>query len=452
VVRVPPNLLVILTDQHRNGALGADGNRLVRTPHLDALAARGVRFARSYCASPLCSPARASWVTGRTPLASGVITNHQKLDPGLPTLGDVFRAAGYETVWAGKWHVPEEYPLEPAAIPGFDNLPLPGRETDRNGYPVRIAGRPGAWEHNLGGYADVPVAGAAAAFLRRPHDRPFLLVVSLMNPHDICFPTAYDRAGEVGDAELAPLPANVEPPEGEADLMRETRFTHEWSATLAKGWDDRAWRANAALYHRFIGQADAAVGVVLGGLREAGLEAGTPVVYTSDHGEGTPAHRWIGKLSLYEDAISVPFIARWPGRIPAGSVIREHPASGLDLFPTLCGLAGLEPPPGVHGADLRPLLEKPAGPGPESAFCALYPVSADSDVAGRAVRTAPWAYSAFSRGQVRETLFDLGTDPGETRNLAGDPGSRRELDRHRALLRDWLARTGDPFPAPPTRD
>ncbi|MEK7475007.1 MAG: sulfatase-like hydrolase/transferase [Candidatus Coatesbacteria bacterium] len=448
---MPPNLLVILTDQHRNGALGADGDAFVRTPHLDALAARGVRFARSYCASPLCSPSRAAWVTGRTPLASGVTTNHQKLDPGLPTLGGVFRAAGYETVWAGKWHVPEEYPLERDAIPGFDNLPLRGRETDRNGYPVRVAGRPGAWEHNLGGYADVPVAEAAAAFLRRPHDRPFLLVVSLMNPHDICFPTAYDRAGPVADAELAPLPPNVEPPDGEADLHRETRFTHEWSATLAKGWDDLAWQASAALYHRFVGQADAAVGVVLDGLRAAGLEAVTPVVYTSDHGEGTPAHRWIGKLSLYEDAISVPFIVTRPG-VTGGRVERQRPASGLDLFPTLCGLAGVMPPPGLHGTDLAPVIADPSASGPESAFCALYPVSGDSDIAGRAVRTTRWAYSAFSRGAVRETLFDLAADPGETRNLAGEPGTRPELDRHRGLLRDWLVKTGDPFPPPPVRD
>jgi len=442
---VPPNVLVILTDQHRNAALGIDGDPRARTPHLDALAARGARFARSYCASPLCSPARASFVTGLTPLASGVTTNHQRVPPGLPTLGEAFRAAGYETVWAGKWHVPEEYPLERDAIPGFLNLALPGREHDRNGYPVRVAGRPGNWEHNLGGYADVPYAEAAAEYLRRPHDRPFLLVVSLMNPHDICFPTAYDRAGPVADRELPPLPPNFAPPAAEPDLMAETRFSHEWSATLAKDWDDRKWRESAALYYRFLEAADGAVGIVLAAL--PGRESSTAVVYTSDHGEGTPAHRWIGKLSLYEDAIAVPFIAAWPGRVPAGAVVRDSVASGLDLFPTLCGIAGLEPPAGLHGTNLLPVLGNPAGPGPESAFCALYPVGKEFDIAGRAVRTARWAYSAFSRGRIGESLFDLANDPGETRNLAAEPSARDALDRHRDLLRRWLARTTDPFPA-----
>ena len=102
----------------------------------------------------------------------------------------------------------------------------------------------------------------------------------------------------------------------------------------------------------------------------------------------------------------------------------------------------------LYGRNLLPVLGDPAGPGPESAFCALYPVGPDSDIAGRAVRTSRWAYSAFSRGRIRESLFDLDRDPGETRNLVSDPSASSELSRHRALLRSWLTRTSDPFPAP----
>ncbi|MEK7766301.1 MAG: sulfatase-like hydrolase/transferase [bacterium] len=458
-----PNLLFVFTDQQTIGALGlrqrsalsaaeglgAAGNPHVATPRLDALAASGVRFARSYCATPLCSPARASLATGRFPSAHGVTTNHLHLPAGMPHLGGVLRAGGYETAWAGKWHVPEEYPLAEESIPGFVTLPLPGRQTDKNGYPVRLDGRPGNWDHNLGAYVDDPVAEVAADFLRRPHAKPFLLAVSLMNPHDICFPAAYARAGIPDESRLPPLPDNFAPPADEPEFLANTRWTHEGMCKPARDWNEHEWRVARWIYYRFTEMADRAVGIVLDALRRSELEEHTVVVFTSDHGEGGGAHRWLGKLSLYEEAIAVPFLVSRPGVIPPGVVDRERLVSAVDVLPTLCGYAGVEPPPGIAGIDLGPLIANPALPGRPHVSVEMHPVWKGDTGAGRMLRTPRWKYARIATGANPELLFDLDRDPGETRNLARDPAARGELDHHRTLLAAWLARSADPFPVRP---
>lgn len=437
-----PNLLFLFTDQQTLKATGADGWPHAATPNLDRLAAGGRRFTRSYCASPLCSPSRASLATGLFPSAHGVTTNHLHLPAGLPHLGGVLGAAGYETAWAGKWHVPEEYPLPGKTIPGFTTLALPGRRLDRNAYPVRLDGRPGHWDHNLGDYADEPVAEVAADFLRRRHADPFLLAVSLMNPHDICFPPAYGRVGKPDEAALPPLPANFAPPEGEPSYAVASRFTHEWACDWAKKWDEHEWRVARWIYDRFMERVDRAIGIVLDALHDAGLERDTVVLFTSDHGEGVGAHRWTGKLMLYEEPMSVPFMLSRPGTIAPGTDATRL-VSGVDVLPTLCGYAGVAPPPGLHGDNLAPLVANPAVPGREFLIGELHPVSKGGKGAGRMVRTARYKYGVFADGPNREMLFDLDRDPGETRNLSADPALRVELERHRTLLRGWLARTGD---------
>ncbi len=439
------NLLFVFTDQQTIGAMGAAGHRHVRTPHLDSLAASGVRFTNSFCASPLCSPSRGSLATGRLPAGSTVTTNHKPLPPDLPHLGGTLQAAGFETIWAGKWHVPEEYPLAGEPIPGFATLPLPGRQTDRNGYPVRIDGRPGAWDHNLGAYVDDPVAEAAAAWLRTAHANPFCLAVSLMNPHDICFPESWARAGTPPGADLPPLPANFDPPLGEPALLADTRYTHEGMAKIAKDWTDRDWRTARWIYDRFTEMADRAVGTVLEALKSSGHDRDTLVCFTSDHGEGAGSHRWLGKLSLYTEAVAVPFMLSCPGTISA-RVDADHLVSGVDVFPTLCDYAGVPAPAGLDGVSLRPVVEQPSLPGRDAAIVAMHPVWKDAVDEGRLLRTGSWAYASFSRGPHPESLYDLREDPGETRNLAGDPARAAVRGELRELLRAKLSLAGDAFP------
>src|SRR5581483_2468212 len=205
----PPNVLLIIADQFNIRAMGAAGNPYVRTPNIDSLAGRGTRFANSWCTSPVCSPARASILTGCLPHTTGIDYLLQKPDKKVPTLGELFRRYGYETAWAGKWHLPEgspgaRYPNTPPKPPddrGFDFLRYDVNDVSQDPY---------------GDFTDERIAQAAANFITKSRNHPFLLGVSLVNPHDICYwvadalPKGHPgpRAADIKDSHLPPLPAN----------------------------------------------------------------------------------------------------------------------------------------------------------------------------------------------------------------------------------------------------
>ena len=175
----PLNILFIITDQQTAGALSCAGNQYVKTPNMDRLAARGMRFERSYCTYPLCSPSRGSLFTSRMPHELGIYGNFDSelSQKGVTTMGDLFRAGGYDTAYAGKWHIQVPYPAyKEKTIPGFDALHLAGK--DPGSLDLEVDGK--------GLTADPNAADAAIKFLGRKHDKPFLLVASLLNPHDIC--------------------------------------------------------------------------------------------------------------------------------------------------------------------------------------------------------------------------------------------------------------------------
>jgi len=431
----PPNILFVFTDQQSGRALGAAGNAHVRTPHMDALAGGGVLFAESYCTSPVCSPARASLVTSRMPHEVGVEVNDLPLAPGFATMGGIFRAAGYETAWAGKWHIPEPYPVGRDAIPGFENLAFPRPE----------------WI-GLGACADDPVTDAAVAFLRRRHSRPFLLAVSLHNPHDICHWIVDRRRDVIGltlDPKLdPPLPENLEPPPCEPEFIVRCRQRDHYGAELRRteDWSTAEWRRYLNAYYRLVEHADKRLGRILAALAEAGLENNTIVLFTSDHGEGLAEHRWVVKLMLYESAATVPMILRFPGRLPAGVVDRRHLVSGLDVLPTLCDYAGVDVPEDIRGESVRAVIDDPHLSGREFVVVELQPDPQTPAMKGRMIRSARYKYVVFSEGARREMLFDLRDDPGETRNLAPEPAHHKTLAAYRAALGRWLDRTDDDFP------
>ncbi len=434
-----PNVLLILTDQQSLRAMGAYGNRHVRTPNMDALAACGVRFARSYCAAPVCSASRAALVTGRMPHEIGVEVNDRPIRAGVPTLGSVFRAAGYDTAWAGKWHVPESYPAAADAIPGFRNLPVP-RD------PLA----------HLGSRMDGPTVDAAVAFLRERRDRPFLLTVSLHNPHDICAWIVGRHRDAISipppDLPLPPLPGNFEvalrEPEFVSACRRRDHYGPEnlWAAK----WTPDAWRLYLHAYYRLVERVDAQVGRLIDALGACGRRDDTLIVFTSDHGEGLAAHRLVAKLLFYEEMVSVPLVVAWRGWTPEGVQDGEHLVSGLDIMPTLCDYAGVAAPEFVRGASLRPAIERPGEPGREFVAAELQPDPAQPGFKGRMVRSRRFKYAVYSEGARPEMLFDLDADPLETRDLAPDPDQHRVMAAHRAMLRSWMDRTGDDFvwPAP----
>ena len=429
-----PNFLLVITDQQSLRAMSAYGNPHIHTPHMDAIAANGVRFEKSYCTSPVCGPARSSLVTGRMPHEVGVNLLGEAVDPSVPNLGEMLRAGGYETAWAGKWHLAASYPQRTdGIIPGFELL----RAT-------------GEIDFRLGAEADKPYADAAIDFLRGKPRWPFLLVVSLHNPHDICW---WVREEPVSHSDLdgfPPLPPNfaVDPDEPEFVKVCRARDHYGPEILYTENWDEAQWRAYLNAYYRLTERADAEIGRVLAALRDEGLEDDTVIVFTSDHGEGMAAHRWVVKLMLYEEVVTVPLVVSWKDVTPANGVDREHLVSGTDVVPTLCDYAGIRAPDDVTGISLRPLIEDPAAAGRECLVTELHPDPEKPAMKGRMLRTRRFKYVAFSEGRDPEMLFDLEIDPGEVRNLIRDPGYEVELARHRRLLNAWIVRTGDEFIVP----
>jgi len=424
-----PNVLFIMTDQQTVRAMSAYGNLHLKTPHMNSLAAHGVRFEKSYCTAPVCGPARSSLVTSRMPHVTGV--NGQTPDPSIPNMGQVFHGAGYVTAWTGKWHLPKSYPQGP--VPGFEYLCVPD-----------------GTKFGLGSQTDGPVADEAIAFLRREHERPFLLGVSLHNPHDICWSVRADPPEPI-DARLLPsLPANFEIDPNEPAFITACRHRTHYGPenTYTRNWDRTRWRAYLYQYYRHAEEVDAEIGRILRVLRERDLAGNTLIVFTSDHGEGAAAHHWVVKLMLYEEPVTVPLIVSWKGVTPAGRVDTSHLVSGLDVLPTMCDYADIPLRAGFEGMSLRPLINRPTRPGREFVVTELQSDNQDPTKRGRMLRTRRYKYVAFSHGARREMLFDLDRDPGEMSNLASEPSARDILLRHRALLHRWVSQSRDEFEVP----
>jgi len=442
----PPNILVILTDQQTQQAIGAHGNPHLHTPHMDSLVHAGVSFENSYCTFPVCSPARSSLLTGRMPHETGVEVTDPPIRPGIPTMGAHFRRAGYRTYYAGKLHLGPKYRQGIEATsegPGFEYL---GDEHPKDVPP------------QLGTDTDPLWTDAAVAFLReqkpseRETDQPFLLVASLHNPHDICY-WCMDRREFLEIApgsKLPPLPANFEPLPDEPEFVGMCRQRAVYAPEIAftPGWDETEWRRYLYAYYRLTERVDQQIGRLLTALEESGLSNDTLILLTSDHGEGVAAHKWVTKLMLWEEVVKVPFVVRFPGAVPEGRIDRERLVSGLDLLPTLCDYAGISAPEGVRGHSLRPLIEDPALPGRSSVVSELQAFRDDVTKKARMIRTAQFKYIIFSHGARPELLFDLKADPGETENLAYQPALRKVVADHRGLLLQEMEATGDLFEFP----
>ena len=411
-----PNVLIITTDQQRVDAISAVGNKWVKTPNMDSLAANGVCFTNSYCPYPLCSPSRAALHVSRMPHEIGVDHNSMAIDPKIPISGQIFSEAGYDTGYAGKWHCPSVYPAD--GIAGYEVL----NKTTRQGKLAQVV--------------DEATMNAAIEFIRRKREKPFLAVVSFINPHDICLPAGensplledlWKRYQPPDGAELPPLPANFGDTQGVPETVSR-RPRHDQ-------WDENHWRKYIYAYYRMMEDVDRQVGGVLQALRQTGQEGNTIIVFTSDHGEGLASHRWTGKMMYYEEEAAVPLIVSWKGVIPAGRIDREHLVSALDMLPTICDYAGVRGPAVMRGQSLREIIEKPQQAGHE------YVVSEMANGPSRSfmLRTNRYKYMVFpeTSGQTSEMFFDLETDPGEMKNLAGQMAFAAEIERHRKLLAEW---------------
>ncbi len=413
-----PNILLIMTDQHSAHLLGAAGNAHVRTPHLDALAAAGTRFDRAYVTFPLCVPSRTSMMTGRYPHQLGVHSNRVDADPaevrGPGSLPRLLAGAGYQCGYAGKWH---------AVAPSV---------SEADGFEV------------LAPFGDEQLVGAVAEFLTaRERTDPFFMVASFDDPHTICEvarrqPSYYGELPGLDPAAAPNLPASFghQPFEPEA-LRAEQRAAEKVYGTA--GYTPADWRYYRAAYAALVERVDARVGELLAALEGAGHAEDTLVVFTSDHGDGDAAHAWNQKTALYEEIVRVPLILHRPGHVPAGVVDHSLVSTGLDLLPTLCGVAGVPVPDHLTGRSLLGEARRPEHVVVETTF-------ADGPrphTRGRAVVGHRYKYVLYSWGAHREQLYDLVADPGEQVNLAVEARYAEVLEQYRELLLRWCLDTED---------
>jgi len=439
-----PNILFIMTDQQHAGMMSCTGNKWLKTPAMDRLAASGIRFERAYACNPVCVPNRFSLQTTLMPSAIGMGHNGDSREAAVTevmirqSLGRLFKRGGYETVYGGKVHLPRK-------MKGVQNL----------GY------------RNLTSNSRQGLADACAEFIKGKHTKPFLLFASFMNPHDICYmaindfnrtqgkppigntdsktcETVLDRARESGNVNAfvrkncPPLPENHGVPETEPEcITRNYTEARPFRAYVRKNWTEDQWRLHRWAYCRLTEMVDAKIGILLDALRDAGLEDNTLVVFTSDHGDMDSAHKMEHKSVLYEEAVRVPFVMSYKGVIPRGKVDDAHLVSnGLDLLPTLCDYAQIEAPDRLGGQSLRALAQGKAADGWRG-----FVVCESQN--GRSLRTGHFKYSIYDSGENREQLIDLKNDPGEMNNLAGRGDYKAVLNKHRRLLRGWVKRTGD---------
>jgi len=423
-----PNILFIMTDQQHDRMMSCADNKWLKTPHLDGLAADGIRFANAYSSNPVCVPSRISMATGMMPgrVGSGSNKSKVKLAPHIDenSMGNIMKRAGYDTFYGGKTHLSAQLNPNSDHGAGYDEYFSDQRDK---------------------------LPGGCLEFITKERDKPFFAVASFINPHDICFAhrahmgqgsnvkDLYEEALALPLDELPPLPDNYGIQEGEPSAIQANLSAKATtpSLTMRNEYDEKAWRVNRYIYHRLTERVDGEIGQILDGLKQAGLEDNTLIVFTSDHGNMDASHRLASKSFAYEESVGIPFIMKYKGVIPAGQVDSKHfVSSGIDILPTLCDYAGVDIPQHLIGKSLRPVAE-----GESVANWREYVVSEDAK--WRMLRTEKYKYTTFSDPTSKESLVNMKNDPGEMRNLVDHPEYKEALREHRKLLAQWSESTGD---------
>jgi arylsulfatase A-like enzyme len=388
-------------------------------------------------------PYRNSVFTGRYPHETRVTSNNPvDLDTKeFVNMGTYFRQAGYQTAYFGKWHLC--FDKKDPASHGFETV---GAE-QKDGH-------------------DAGVAAAGAKYLSQAHDRPFLLVLSFLNPHNICeyarrmagTPGQLLNCGEVGDPppldQLPPAPANWAIPESEPDTLTMIRKGYHADPKFpVGGFSEDMWRQHRWGYYRMIEKVDAEIGKALAALRQAGLEEDTLIVLSADHGDCAGAHHFNQKTVFYEESTRVPLIVSLKGKTKPGTSDKLV-NTGIDILPTMLDFAGIAQPKKLPGLSLRPLaLGQPVANWRDHVVIQNHMDQTGlvgeirPSAEGRMIRTGRYKYCVYSRGNQRESLADLQNDPGELKDLATNPDYRKVLLEHRALLAKFGQELNDPLVA-----
>jgi len=433
--RKKPNIIYIYTDQQSASMMSCAGNPWLKTPAMDYIAQNGIRFTRAYTTNPVCSPARVSLMTGRFP---GSFNDKQgqaaRENRGAMSIGPIseevrattiaafLKKAGYDLIYGGKEHLPKE--LTPRAL-GFNDICNDQREK---------------------------LAEESAKYIKGKHDKPFFMVVSLINPHDICYLAIRDfaktesekRLVKGGKVEIAtldralqrpdgvsteaffekhcpPLPPNYERQQNEPKALSSLVNRRNFRRLAREEYTDAQWRLHRWAYCRLTEFVDDKVQAILDAVKQSGAEENTLVLFSSDHGDMDAAHRMEHKTAFYEESANIPFMAMWKGQIPAGRVDDRHLVSnGLDLLPTVCDYAGIKAVSDPRGRSLRPLFEGARVPWRAT-------LGVENEIGRMVVSQDKLKYIRYDAAGKEERLLDVGKDPHETRYVTDDPDYAAKL-------------------------
>jgi uncharacterized sulfatase len=436
-----PNVLFIAVDDMNND-LGCYGHPVVKSPNIDRLAARGIRFDRAYCQYPLCSPSRSSIMTGLRPDTTKVFDLQYRFRQGLPdvvTMSQCFSQNGYYAARVGKiYHYGNPGDIgtsgldDPQSWQEFFNPAGRDKTTlERdiiNHTPKRGLGSSLSFLADKTGrdedHTDGKVATQAIELLEKHKDAPFFLAVGFYKPH--CPYIAPQKYFDLYPMDKITLPA-IAPDYEKTALAPALASSKPWPYMGVT--PDQAREAKQG-YYAAISFVDAQIGRVLDALDRLGLRENTIVVFWSDHGYHLGEHGLWMKMSCFEESARVPMIIAPPAAKGAGK------ASGrtvelLDVYPTLADLAGITPPKELQGASLRPLLDDPSAQWDRPAYTQVQ----RGGFPGHSVRTERWRYTEWALGEKGAELYDHENDPQELKNLALLPEHAATVAKMRALLK-----------------
>jgi len=439
-----PNILLIMTDQQSATMMSGAGNPYVRTPNMDFLARKGVRFLNTYCANPVCLPSRFSMFTGLYPSDIGLKSNNYMNEvEALPDyilqngLGKLMNQAGYNAVYGGKEHLPHMR----ATDLGFENISTDERDN---------------------------LAERCAEYIREYNDsKPFFMVSSFINPHDICAMILEDFAELSGKEELIracehmvteraclheamalpkgmnkevffecvcpPLPDNYMPAPDEAEGVDIYQSQEVYLKLARQNYTDEQWRMHRWAYLKLTEMVDAQIGKVIDALIDSGKFDDTVIIFTSDHGDMDASHKCEQKDFLFEECCHVPLIIKGAGVDNGHSVDNRIVNNGTDCIPTILEYAGCGLPEYLSGISLKTAVENAGSSSRDESPRKQTIVESQC---GLMAVDGEYKYARYLRGARAEQFFDLKENPGEMYNQINDPQYKAKLARLKAAVEE----------------
>ena len=485
IISRKPNIVFILTDQQRSDTLGVSGNSFAQTPNLDILAEGATRYENAYCTQPICTPSRASLLTGLYPHATGCQENNLHLDANVPTLPEMLPPEEWKTAYFGKWHLGDEIfaqrgfqhwiSIEDGYWKHYSNT---RDHKAHSSYHKWLVETHGISPLDGDRFSRTEICGfskkfskidylteQAERFICESADEPFVLYVGFLEPHHPYTGPFNDFRSEIP----VPLPTNFEDLCGDErhpkNRLQEEYYRHyggvgaeDLDLNTTKGWEDLIRR-----YHGMCHHVDQGVGRIIAALQKAGIYDDTMIVFTSDHGDQMGSHGILEKGVMFEESLKIPLIVKEPGQRNGNVVSRA--VSQIDLIPAILENLGQAVPNHLHGeilprfdgeGDSEPVIvewnqETSLENDPWVDRCVeavsnIADVDRVREVWSDQIRTIiqpdGWKYSWSEKGW--DELFNLKQDPNEFHNLASDEQHSELILNSKKIIKEWQKETSDP--------